>query len=147
MVVFEEIPDEVTLAINITNCPCKCKGCHSKFLWDNVGIDLTFDELDRLIEKDKGITCVCFMGGDREPKYIDDLANHIRNSHKDIKVGWYSGNDSISNDIDKLNFDYIKVGHYDEEKGALNKETTNQRMFKFMEDGVADITYRFWKRK
>ena len=35
MVVFEEIPNEITLAINITNCPCHCKGCHSQFLWED----------------------------------------------------------------------------------------------------------------
>ena len=29
-VVFQEVPDEVTLAINITNCPNQCPGCHSK---------------------------------------------------------------------------------------------------------------------
>ena len=39
MVVFEEIPDEITLAINITNCPCHCVGCHSKFLWEDVGTE------------------------------------------------------------------------------------------------------------
>ena len=49
MVVFEEIPNEITLAINITNCPCHCKGCHSKFLWEDIGTELTFEELDRLI--------------------------------------------------------------------------------------------------
>ena len=31
-VVFEEIPDEVTLAIEITNCPGMCVGCHSPWL-------------------------------------------------------------------------------------------------------------------
>ena len=27
-IVFQEIPDEVTLAINISGCPCHCPGCH-----------------------------------------------------------------------------------------------------------------------
>ena len=27
-IVFAEIPDEVTLAINITGCPYRCPGCH-----------------------------------------------------------------------------------------------------------------------
>ena len=31
-VVFQEIPDEVTLAINISNCPCHCPGCHSHYV-------------------------------------------------------------------------------------------------------------------
>ena len=36
-VVFAEVPDEVTLAINISNCPCQCKGCHSSYLAQDIG--------------------------------------------------------------------------------------------------------------
>ena len=32
MVTFSEIPDEVTLCINLTNCPYHCPDCHSKEL-------------------------------------------------------------------------------------------------------------------
>jgi len=31
-VVFSEIPDEITLAINLSNCPIHCPNCHSKEL-------------------------------------------------------------------------------------------------------------------
>ena len=58
MVVFEEIPDEITIAINITNCPCKCKGCHSKFLWGDIGTELTESEINKIIKENSGITCV-----------------------------------------------------------------------------------------
>ena len=40
-IVFQEIPDEVTLAINLSNCPNRCKGCHSPHLLENVGESLT----------------------------------------------------------------------------------------------------------
>ena len=36
-IVFQEVPDEVTLAINISGCPHKCEGCHSKYLWEYDG--------------------------------------------------------------------------------------------------------------
>ena len=36
-VVFQEIPDEITLAINISNCPCHCPGCHSSYLAEDIG--------------------------------------------------------------------------------------------------------------
>ena len=146
MVVFEEIPDEITLAINITNCPCKCSGCHSKFLWDDVGVELTFDDLDRMIEREKGITCVCFMGGDREPRYIEELSRHIKDKYDGIKTAWYSGMDDISSEVDIYSFDYIKIGHYDEEKGPLNKNTTNQKLFKVYDKVIENITNRFWNR-
>ena len=144
MVVFEEIPDEITLAINITNCPCHCKGCHSTFLWEDTGTQLTKSELDELIKKNDGITCVCFMGGDSEPKTVNLLAEYIQNA-KNLKVGWYSGMDELSDDIKVENFDYIKIGHYDYELGGLNTKTTNQRLYKVNEGELEDITYKFWK--
>lgn len=146
MVVFEEIPDEITLAINITNCPCKCSGCHSKFLWDDIGTELTNDELDRMVDRERGITCVCFMGGDREPKYIEELSKHIRDKYDNINTAWYSGMDDISSEVDIYSFDYIKIGHYDEERGPLNKETTNQKLFKIDGGVIENITNRFWNR-
>ena len=145
------------LAINITNCPCRCPGCHSQFLWEDIGTPLTKEELDRLIDENKGITCVCFMGGDKSPDDVLELAEWLKNSqkHKDLKVGWYSGKDSYYDNISFKWFDYIKLGHYDEELGGLDKKTTNQRLFKLthedLDDGVKkilfdDITSRFWKK-
>ena len=151
MVVFEEIPNEITLAINITNCPCKCKGCHSKFLWEDIGIELTHEELNKLISKNDGITCVCFMGGDANPKYINELAEHVIMTTSDkIKTAWYSGKDEISNEINLNNFDYIKIGHYDDYFGGLNKKTTNQVLYKIYFDKddkpmLDNITSMFWK--
>ena len=40
LVAFAEIPDEITLCINITNCPCNCNGCHSSYLSNIVFISL-----------------------------------------------------------------------------------------------------------
>ena len=148
MVVFEEIPNEVTLAINITNCPCHCKGCHSKFLWENTGTELTIDELNNLIDKNDGITTVCFMGGDASPETISLLAEYTHEIRK-LKVGWYSGMDELSDKINLDWFNYVKIGHYDEELGGLNKETTNQRFFyvhKFDDEyELVDMTSLFWK--
>ena len=39
-IVFAEIPDEITLAINITNCPFRCPDCHSPELQRNIGNNL-----------------------------------------------------------------------------------------------------------
>ena len=91
-IVFQEIPDEVTLAINISNCPCHCPGCHSPFLWKDVGEPLNADALEKMIgEYGKEITCVSFMGGDAEPESINQLAAYIHRKHPTFKVGWYSG--------------------------------------------------------
>ena len=146
MVVFEEIPNEIALAINITNCPCHCPGCHSKFLWEDVGTELTSDEIDALIEKNEGITCVCLMGGDKTPELINTLAEYIHEA-KGLKTGWYSGKDELSDKIDLKWFNYVKIGHYDEKLGPLNKETTNQRLYLIEDKKPKDITYKFWKKR
>lgn len=142
-VVFAEVPDEVTLAINISNCPCQCKGCHSSYLAQDIGEDLSIERLTQLGTEAEGITCIAFMGGDADPKRINRLAKWVK-EELDLNVAWYSGRDTISNEINLENFDYIKVGRYDEFLGPLNSRTTNQRLYKVVGGKLFDITNRFW---
>lgn len=185
-IVFREIPDETTLAINLSNCPCHCKGCHSSYLAGDVGEVLTVSKIEGMIESNKGITAVCFMGGDNNPKLINHYASVIRKHMvtrvvdtfttnkdinlpktvhvpagskvtitelvpNDIKVGWYSGRQELSPDIDIANFDYIKLGPYKEELGPLDSPTTNQRLYKVVTSNdtptLEDITYKFWNKE
>ena len=55
-VVFEEMPKYLSLAINITNCQNRCIGCHTPELRENIGKELTIEELDRLINENSGIS-------------------------------------------------------------------------------------------
>lgn len=149
-VVFQEIPDETTLAINISGCPCHCPGCHSPFLWEDKGIELNIDEFERILNTVvPDITCVCFMGGDANPAYINHLAEYTREHYPFLKVGWYTGRDTISDDIDQRNFNYIKVGSFIKELGGLDSRNTNQRMYKIHRlNGLnrkVDITRKFQK--
>ncbi|MDO4159469.1 MAG: anaerobic ribonucleoside-triphosphate reductase activating protein [Prevotellaceae bacterium] len=147
-VVFQEIPDEVTLSINISNCPCRCPGCHSKYLWQNIGEPLTPITLNKFIhEYGSDITCICFMGGDSEPEYVNVLARYIHREHPNMKVAWYSGRTRISSAVNKADFDYIKVGPYIEHLGCLKSRTTNQRLYKKAAgDDFTDITEVFWRK-
>lgn len=174
-VVFQEIPDEITLAINISNCPCHCPGCHSSYLAEDIGKELTWsgwstkdsDSLFDLIRKHRGITCVALMGGDSDPRSINSLAEKIKWTNSNVqpyvkewngeerwqwnpvKVAWYSGRKELSWDINVENFDYIKLGPYIEEKGPLSSRTTNQVMLQidnsYGKPITKDITSRFWK--
>ena len=153
-ITFSEVPDEVTLCINISNCPCHCKGCHSAYLAEDIGEKLTFEVLDSLIKKNEGITCVAFMGGDAEPATVNDLASYVKESHPNIKTAWYSGRQELSKDIKIKNFNTIKLGPYIEELGPLNSKTTNQRFYEVRQVsdvegnlyyGLDDVTYKFWK--
>lgn len=146
-IVFQEVPDEVTLAINISGCPHKCVGCHSKYLWEYKGRYIS-DDLSGLIEKYKGlITCICFMGGDQNQKELVDLLTNVR--LHGLKTALYTGADSMNIlDIAVLNnLEYCKIGHYDSMRGGLDNSNTNQKMFKWNYDANKwdDITYKFLK--
>ena len=77
-VVFQEIPDEVSLAINISGCPCRCPGCHSHYLWEDIGLPLDTDAVDDFVgHLSADITCIAFMGGDSDPMGVNLLAQYI----------------------------------------------------------------------
>ena len=152
-VVFQEVPDEITLAINISNCPCHCEGCHSSYLAEDIGTELTIEELVRLGTETEGITCIAFMGGDSDPKRINKLAKFVT-EELDLKVAWYSGRQYIPEEIQLCNFNYIKIGPYVEKLGGLNSENTNQIMYEVIEVHtlsqrymLKEITYKFRKNE
>ena len=154
VVTFAEVPEEVTLCINITGCPVHCEGCHSSELWEDTGYILDGRAIDTLISNNQGISCVCFMGGDNDPQGIYEVAKFIR-EHWPLKICWYSGM-SLRQDLPLEYFDYIKTGPYKKELGGLDSITTNQRFYQvkkklaYMSDEVMyryleDITWKFQK--
>lgn len=150
-VVFQEVPNEITLAIDISNCPCHCEGCHSPYLADDIGEPLDLQHLTDLIDSNRGISCVCIMGGDANPSEVDDIAQNIKEYYPELKIAWYSGRQELSKDINLKNFDYVKLGPYIKDKGPLNSPTTNQRFYKIIHTSVpstllVDQTHLFWKK-
>lgn len=155
LVSFSEVPDEISLCINISKCPCHCVGCHSPYLAEDIGDELNLKSLTNLLEENNGITCVCLMGGDSEPKEINNCAQAIQKYNPELKVAWYSGKRELSKYIDLKYFNYIKLGPYIEKLGPLNSKTTNQRFYKVCgiynsirrcwELKLVDITYKFQK--
>ena len=152
-VTFSEVPDEITLCINITGCKVGCRGCHSPYLAEDIGEELNSHSLQELIKANEGITCICFMGGDANPQDIDSLAQWLK-IYIPYKVAWYSGRQTLPYDMDLEWFDYIKLGPYIEELGPLNSKTTNQKFYQVcniasMDEEpryeLIDITYKFQK--
>lgn len=146
MITFAEIPDEICLSFNISNCQNNCVGCHSAELRKNIGDELTEELLSKEIDKNDGITCVLFLGEGNDQESLLKLAKKTK--EKGLKVALYSGREY--KEIERIlydNFDYIKVGPYIPECGPLNKRTTNQRLFKIEQDNknLVDITYKFWR--
>lgn len=144
-VTFAEIPDEISLCINISGCPNHCKGCHSSYLWEDKGEPLDLMHLTDLIDANRGITCVCLMGGDQDPAEIDYIAEDIKMYYPKLKTAWYSGKQELSEDIDLENFNFIKLGPYIEDRGPLDNSNTNQRFYKVKDGKLEDCTYLFWR--
>ena len=134
-IVCQEIPDEISLAVNISCCPNRCPGCHSPWLWSNEGEDMTEDMLEGLIGKySAAITCFCFMGGDAEPMEVERIAKWIRKNYPHIKTAWYSGKESVPEGFDLAALDFIKTGPYVAALGGLKSKDTNQRLYKINAD-------------
>lgn len=129
-IVLQEIPKEISLSLEITNCPNRCKGCHTPELQQDIGTELTEAELRRIIESTKLgkkflVSCILFMGGDQHKELIS-LLKIVK--EYDLKTALYTGNDFVDVDIIK-ELDYVKLGAYVEELGGLTEKTTNQKLF------------------
>ncbi len=146
-IVFQEFPDEVTLAVNLSNCPNACPGCHSSYLQDDIGDELTEERLAALLDdKAELVTCVGFMGGDADPPAVRRLAAYVKRRWPLVRTGWYSGRSAAPEGTFDGMFDYVKLGPYMATCGPLNARTTNQRLYRIGPCGhKEDITSRFWK--
>lgn len=154
-VTFAEVPNEISLCINLSNCPHKCKGCHSPYLQEDIGEELTKQVLAELISSNPGISCVCFMGGDSDIPYLSTIATYVKENFN-LKTAWYTGLDFKPSNNRPIcrSFDFVKVGSYIEEYGPLTSKTTNQRFYaRGVHTGKLDVNYsmfyditdKFWK--
>lgn len=146
-VTFQEVPNEVSLVLTITNCPYRCEGCHSPWLQEDTGDPLTTDALFNMLAYYRdAITCVCFMGDGGDAPLIGEFIGFVHLCG--FKACLYTGSDEMELlrwTCDKP--DYYKVGAYMEALGGLDKPTTNQRMYRLNKGRYEDITSEFWKEK
>ncbi len=143
-VVFAEVPGEVTLALNLSECPHRCPGCHSPHLQGVQGEELDGALLDGLLSRYAGaVTCVCVMGGDNDPGAVGRVAKRVREHN--LRTGWYSGCATLPAAIDPRDFDYIKLGPYKEALGGLGDPATNQRFYRVENGALKDCTAQFIK--
>ena len=139
-IVFQEVPDEITLCITVCGCKLKCKGCHSPHTWENSGHDFSINDYKKLLEKyENYISCVCFMGGEWE----EQLAVLLKIAKESgLKTCLYTGANSIGKNIYD-NLDYLKLGPWIEELGGLNSINTNQIFLEVNTNEV--LNYKFIK--
>ena len=144
-IVFQEIPDEVTLAVNLTGCPCHCPGCHSPQLWEDIGDELDAAVLQKMYEEYAGeVTCIALMGGDADPAAVERLCVFVKRE-MGLRSAWWSGRADLPEGIDLSVFDYVKTGPYVAALGGLKSRSTNQRLYRVADGVLRDITNRFWR--
>lgn len=141
-----EIPTKKSLVIYISNCQHRCKNCHTPYLHDSYG-DLLKDNFETIfnIYYDY-FDVVCFLGEGKETiEEKSEMINYCKYIHnRNRKVALYSGRNCSIEDWMK-EFDYIKIGPYQQDKGPITKNTTNQKLYKKENEKYIDITYKFWK--
>jgi anaerobic ribonucleoside-triphosphate reductase activating protein len=147
-IVFQEVPGEVTLAVNLSNCPNACRGCHSAHLQEDVGAVLDETVLSEWLARyGSAITCLCFMGGDADPQRVAALAAFLREQTKyPLKIAWYSGKNTLPDPAPVACFDFIKLGAYREDLGGLSSPATNQRFYRMRQGEMIDETAQFQGR-
>jgi anaerobic ribonucleoside-triphosphate reductase activating protein len=124
-IVFQEVPDEISLCFSITGCKVGCKGCHSAELWqESYGMPLTNINFITWLNKYKNlISCVVFFGGEWQKKAL--IEKLIIAKKHGLKTCLYSGQKHININISQhLNF--LKTGAWRAELGGLDSPITNQ---------------------
>ena len=124
-IVFQEVPNEISLAFYVCGCPLRCKGCHSTELWsERNGTSLSINFYQELLNRyqDKA-TCILFLGGEWHP---DTLQLYLQIAKgQSFKTALYTGLDDITQNI-RAQLDYLKLGPWIAELGGLSSPTTNQ---------------------
>lgn len=141
---LRSIPGEVCLTLYICDCPFHCANCSSPWLREHGKYLVTTKVIDNIIKKFPYVSCILFMGGDARLSDIVYLSKYI--SNRNLKSAMYSGNDIFDTDVSQY-LDYYKVGSWQQEKGPLNCEYTNQKLYKKINNQWIDITHLFWTRE
>ena len=125
-IVFQEVPNEISLCFSITGCQVGCKGCHSTELWNkNFGQPLTNTNFQHWVNKYQGlISTVLFMGGEWQKDCL--IEKLILAKKQGLKTCLYTGENDVNDEISK-HLSYVKIGKWDPNQGGLNTPNTNQK--------------------
>lgn len=145
-ITFQEVPGEISLALQIANCPHHCDGCHTPQLREDVGRPLANDILGLIARYGKMITCVCLMGEGNDVKALSWFLRVVKAFG--LKTCLYSGRDQIGELATLVPFlDYLKLGPYRQDKGGLASTGTNQRFYAVDNGKLNDITHKFQEKR
>lgn len=140
-IVFQEVPNEISLAFSITGCPLQCSGCHSSFAWrKNLGSPLTLKKYQSLVDQYQNlISCVCFLGGEWHEKQLLIYLKYAKSLG--LKTCLYTGLEDVSISL-KKELDFLKVGVWNKELGGLDSPNTNQKFINLKSGTIENHYFR-----
>jgi anaerobic ribonucleoside-triphosphate reductase activating protein len=125
-IVFQEVPEHISICFSIPGCALQCEGCHSAHLWkQNKYPHLNLKDYLTILKTYKGMAdCVLFMGGEWNKSELIQflmLAKAL-----DYKTCLYTGQTEVDDEL-LAQLNYIKTGPWKKELGGLSCPGTNQR--------------------
>ena len=140
------MPGESSICIYISGCCHDCHNCHYPMLKRKNYGEILMDFYEDIIASYQSqATCVCFLGeGGNTAVERDEIRLMVEYANRQgLKTCLYSGRDVEIESWMHI-FDYVKLGSYQEDKGALESPGTNQVMWKKTSSGLfEDITFLF----
>ena len=124
-IVFQEVPNHISLAFYVCGCPLKCEGCHSPELWSvSQGTKLSWELYRNLLRQyhDKA-DCILFLGGEWNQAELIEFLKEAR--AQGYKTALYTGLEDIPKAISE-NLHFLKTGPWKTALGGLQSPTTNQ---------------------
>jgi len=144
-VTLTELPDKISLFIEMGQCYNNCKGCHSDHLRCGVADKTSLQSIVYTVHNEiyKGANAVIIMGGTNNGGITETTLVALLKSVKETCccVGLYSGLDKLEDHKMYIPYlDYLKIGSYKEDIGGLATKGTNQILYKITEGKLEDIT-------
>ncbi|WP_416192275.1 anaerobic ribonucleoside-triphosphate reductase activating protein [Neisseria sp. CCUG12390] len=146
-IVWQEVPNETSLAFLFSGCPLRCQGCHSADSWKaGSGTVLTAEYLQGRLKRYRGlIGCVLFMGGEWQPETLVNLLQTVKSAG--LKTCLYTGleREELEAVSDGLipHLDYLKTGRWNAALGGLDSPFTNQKLVNLHTGEI--LNRLFWK--
>ena len=142
-----EVPGETSICIYISGCTMHCPECHYPELQRKDYGDPLLPNLNNILDAYQNMaSCLCVLGEGQTTDQMELEILACKGKERGLKTCLYSGRDT---NIEPWmsRYDYVKTGSYKRAFGALDKKTTNQRMYRKTTRGYVDITELFWINK
>ena len=134
-ITLNEVPDKIAYFLELGSCTQRCKGCHSKELWEEVKSPMSLEDVLRGAENaiESGANAIVLMGGTCNKMSTPDLLKVLDGLSEIAPTCLYSGLDDEKTNTyiaEHSGITWLKTGSYKEELGGLSSPTTNQRFYR-----------------